>query len=165
MTDGARRLPGDPDELYELLMRGAGTVWQVEAAVRLSFEALELRRWLIGNGYVRWFDGPGGPYLGVAFDEAVDRVHELSRDGRLFAGSGPGKSERAVLTVAASLSGQTDVGTLRHFMPDLDAEHARLVAEAMMYAAGWMDGAADPFANEVDGPGTGPNAVAHDARI
>lgn len=163
-------LAQDPDELYRLLMRGAGTIPQLEAAHRLVFQVDRLCSWLISSGCISQErldldDGRSLPYAAVRFDAAEKRVRELSRDGRLLAEYGPGKSERAALLVAAALSGQTSVGTLRDVMPDLNQDHARLVAEAMMYAAGWMDGAADPMAFEVDGPGTGPNAVAHDRRI
>ncbi|SEL54039.1 hypothetical protein SAMN05414137_109325 [Streptacidiphilus jiangxiensis] len=158
-------LPEDPDELYRLLMRGASTVWQVEAAERLIFQVGTLRQWLVGNGFIRLEGDRPRPWASTHFDEALAKVLELSRDGRAFEATGPGRSERAVLLVAAGLSGQARIDTLRHFMPDLEEDHARLVAEAMMYAAGLMDGAADPTAHEADGPGTGPNARAHERRI
>jgi hypothetical protein len=56
----------------------------------------------------------------------------------------PGRSGRAVLWLAASLGGVSQADPLRYFVEDLTPEHAKLCAEALMYAAGWMDGRADP---------------------
>lgn len=153
------------DGLYKLLMEGASGVMQVEAAERLVFFVPTLRTWLIDNGFMRLHGEGAECYAATQFDEAIERLRELSLDGRQFGEFGPGKSERAVFYAAAALSGKASVGTLRNFMPDLEAEHARLVAEAMLYAAGYMDGAADPWANEIEGPGTGPNAAAYESRL
>lgn len=91
------------------------------------------------------------------------RPHQVAV-GIRRAAEGPEPSEANVLWVAASLWGE-DVGSLRYAVEDLDACHAQRVAEAVMYAAGYMDGVADPLACEAEGPGTGPNAVAHEKRV
>lgn len=157
--------PQDRERLYELLMIGASTVVPVEAAERLVFQAVSLRDWLIEYKFMRFHGGAIGPYVATHFDEAIERIRDLSKDGRLFSEFGPGKSERAVLYVAASLSGGVNIQTLRYFVSDLNADHARLTAEALMYAAGYMDGIADPVGNEPEGRGTGPNSLSYDKRI
>lgn len=164
MEENKAPLPQDGSELYKLIMRGASPFWQVEAAARLVFQVETLRGWLLSNGFIERCEGQSRPYARILFSEALDRVGELNKSGRDFDAYGPGESERAVLLVAVSLVGDSQVGTLRHFMPDLEEDHAQLVAEAMMYAAGFMDATVDPWGNSPGLPGTGPNAVEHKNR-
>ncbi len=165
MTDTSDLLPEDPHELYRLLLRGASTVWQLEAAEILVFKVKTLRDWLIRNHFIKKCNDQIRPYASTDFRAALDRADELPRDEDASNASWLGVSERAVLCVASSLSGQVQVGTLRQVMTDLEEEHAQFVAEAMMYAAGFMDATADPDGNEPGPPGSGPNAIAHERRI
>ncbi|MFE3247036.1 hypothetical protein, partial [Kitasatospora indigofera] len=72
----------------------------------------------------------------------------------------------AVLTVAANLAGK-DNYSLRNTLYDLDEDHMRLVVEAMMYAAGYLDGSADPWGNEDPSTerGWGTNSRAREERL
>jgi hypothetical protein len=153
----------DENELYERLMRSASFVWQCEAAVRLVFKTTALRQWLIERRFVVSGVLNGLPIAEIMFAEACAHIRSLSASAGRREAEGPERSEANVLWVAASLWGE-DVGSLGYAVEELDAGHAQRVAEAVMYAAGYMDGKADPLAGDAEGPGTGPNAVAHEKR-
>lgn len=158
------RLPEDLAELYEWFMRGGGPVIELCAAIDLVFRAEGLRRWLISNGLVEVSIHEGWPMAEVNFRAAVERVKEISKREQDFMALGPGERSRGILWVAASLTGQVEIGSLRHYVMDLEAPDAKLVAEAMMYAAGCLDGTADPFGDAPNGPGTGPKSEAFERR-
>ncbi|WP_162257850.1 hypothetical protein [Kitasatospora sp. Root107] len=156
---------GEHERLYELAMRGTSCLIPVEAAVWLVFQVEELRDWLVGNGFVPMVERPDSAYAVVDFARALETLWEPRQAGRESLQDGLSESSKGVLIAAANLSGlSTD--PLRHSIQALEYDEARLVAQAVMYAAGFMDGSADPFGNEVpnDGTGAGPHAAAHEKR-
>ncbi|MDI5971922.1 hypothetical protein POF50_021730 [Streptomyces sp. SL13] len=153
----------DEGELYERMMRSAGPIPPCGAAVRLVFLTPALRVWLMNHGLVRADMVDGRHVAVVSFADAFELFKDFYGRSMLQEKEGIGDSEVSVLWIAASLWG-VDVGTLRHVMTGLEKDHAGLAAEAMMYAAGFMDNSADPESGEVDGYATGPLAMAHEER-
>ncbi|MER8184906.1 hypothetical protein [Kitasatospora sp. NPDC094015] len=149
-------------ELYELLMNSAALKPQMEAARRLIFNSLRVREWMIENGFVDLVEKPDGRCAVILLDRAMEYV-----DGCIARHEGiPGltRSEYAVICVAANISGART--SLRYILPDLDRADMEAVAEAMMYAAGFMDGLADAAGNEpADGSELGPNSADFDRRL
>ncbi|MFK0193825.1 hypothetical protein [Kitasatospora sp. NPDC090308] len=133
----------DRARLYALALRGASGQPPVQAAVRLAFQVAEVRDWLVRNGFVPTADGPDGPSAAVDFRHAMDRLGRPRQAGRTSARDGLGEPAKAVLTVAAGLAG-VRTGPLRHAIEGLTPEQARLVAEAVMQAAGYPDATAEP---------------------
>ncbi len=162
-------LTGPREGLYEPLMRAVCPSSQGEAAFRLVYRVEPLWEWLLARGLVTvesrerydLFDAdlPGAPARlweggGVPVTEGGDEA--------------VARSAGAVPAVAANLAGSHHCG-LRNVLYELTGEHLRLVAEAVVYAAGYLDGSADPWGNE--GPaagheeGWGPNSVAQEERL
>ncbi|WP_030273677.1 hypothetical protein [Streptomyces sp. NRRL B-24484] len=158
-------LSAEREDLYEPLMRGACTVAQVEAAYRLVFQVEPLWEWLLERGFVELCSRERYDLLEVKLASALDHVWR-NRDLPVLDAGASGTSARAVLTVAANLAGK-DHTSLRNTLYDLDEDHMRPVAEAMMYAAGFLDGSADPWGNEDPGAerGWGPNSLAREERL
>lgn len=159
MRDVEVSLPGDPHELYKLLMRGASTLWPVEAAERLIFHTESLRQWLVENNFIRACVFDERVAASTHFDEAL-----AAWDRRPNAQSSEYSSDYAVLRCAASLAGKLRID-LRSTLEYLDERSAKLVAEAVMYAAGFMDGEANPVANDGPHGQSGPNWADHERRI
>ncbi|MFJ4678555.1 hypothetical protein [Kitasatospora sp. NPDC088783] len=159
----ANRLPEDPTELEQLLMRGASTVRQVEAAERLVLRVPQLRAWLIERGFLAVRRQGDFVYASTYFEEAVDAAVEILRGGhQALADTGLTMSGFSVLGVAANLSGQVQ-NSLRYAAHTIDDDDAKLVAEAVLYALGYMDATVDVHGNEVDG--WGPNSLAYEERL
>ncbi|MFE3113895.1 hypothetical protein ACFXG8_40470 [Kitasatospora indigofera] len=158
-------LSADREDLYEPLMRGACTIAQVEAAYRLVFQVEPLWDWLLQRGFIELSSDERYDCLEVRLQAALEHVREKREAPVLEAGSS-GKSASAVLTVAANLAGK-DNYSLRNTLYDLDEDHMRLVVEAMMYAAGYLDGSADPWGNEDPSTerGWGTNSRAREERL
>lgn len=165
MSDDVGEIPADIDRLEALLLRGASTVYAVEAAERLVVRVEGLRVWLIRNGFLRvHHDSTGRLCAATDFAQAYAETIELQRSGgdRALAASGLNESEWSVLGVAANLSGTVRT-SLRYSVHDIDADHARLAAEAVLYAMGYMDAIIDVTGNEVDG--LGPNGADYERRL
>jgi hypothetical protein len=161
VDDESRRILRDPATLELLLLRGASTIPQAEAAERLVVKVPQLRDWLISNQFIELHHGKK-PYARTHFKEATDRASDILRNGySALEDSGLSMSCWSVLEVAANLSGEV-VGTLRD-VKDLENEHAKLVGEAVLYAFGFFDATVD-----VDGgwgEEMGPNAVEYNRRF
>lgn len=170
VNEGKPPLPGDNEELYRFLMRGAHPDLEMEAAARLAFRAEALRGWLLCNGFIEAREGMEGtvtsrPHACILFEEALERVVEVIRSGHVDDPLvGPGSSGFVVLAVAADLAGVGKGGYWRGRLIDLESDDARHVAEAMMYGAGCLDGTADPEGNSSDG-GFGPDVSDYNSRI
>jgi hypothetical protein len=138
------RVSPDEEELHRRFIRGAVPLPAVTAAVDLVFRARAVREWLVANGCVAEREERGRPVVKVDFKRAVSLVLEMVSAGTFESGFQPGRSGRAVLWLAASLGGVSQADPLRYFVEDLTPADAKVCAEAVMYAAGWMDGVADP---------------------
>ncbi|ROR46202.1 hypothetical protein [Kitasatospora cineracea] len=134
----------DREHLAELALRAAAGLPPVEAGVRLAFQVEEVGDWLVGNGFVPLAEGPDGPSATVDFRRAMDRLGRPRQAGRAAARDVLGDRAKAVLTVAAGLAG-VRTGPLRHAIEGLTHREARLVAEAVMHAAGFPDASANPY--------------------
>ncbi|QMU73119.1 hypothetical protein [Streptacidiphilus sp. P02-A3a] len=160
--DHARPVPEDLNELEILLMQGASTIRQVEAAERLVLKVDNLREWLIKNNYLRMHMSETGPYAATYFAEAFAAVVEILRGGSIaLEASGLTKSSFSALAVAANLSGRVQ-NSIRYTVHEIDDVDAQAVAEAILYAMGYMDATVDLYGNEVDGDG--PNRLAYEKR-
>ena len=162
MVDESTGIPRDPAVLGPLLMRGASTIRQAEAAERLVVQVPELRDWLINNQFIELYQGKRKPYARTKFKEAADRACEILRNGySALEESGLSMSCWSVLEVSANLSGEVK-GTLRD-VNELEDEHAKLVGEAVLYAFGFFDATVD--VNGGWGEEMGPNAADYDRRF
>jgi hypothetical protein len=155
------RVSPDEEELHRRFIRGAVPLPTVTAAVDLVFRAREVREWLMANGCVAEGEERGRALVKVDFKRATDLVLEMVLARTFDSKFQPGHSGRAVLWLAASLGGVSQADPLRFFVEDLSAPDAKLCAEALMYAAGWMDGVADPSGG-VPGDELGPRAQQFD---
>ncbi|MFJ1757896.1 hypothetical protein [Kitasatospora sp. NPDC088134] len=155
------------EDLYEPLMRAVCPSAQGEAAVRLVHQVEPLWNWLLAEGFVEHVRRERYDILTLGLAEALAHLGERAENAQSVDG-GPelDPSSTAVLIVAASLAG-SDRSSLRNVLHQLTGEHLRLVLEAMMYAAGYMDGSADPWGHEGPGvaPGEGPNSTAREERL
>ncbi|MFE2352041.1 hypothetical protein [Kitasatospora cineracea] len=162
-------LTGPREELYEPLMRAVCPSSQGEAAFRLVYQVEPLWEWLLARGLVTVESRERYDLLDVDLPGALTRLQE---EGGVAGPEGRddpvARSAGAVLAVAANLAGSLHC-SLRNVLYELTGDHVRLVAEAMMYAAGYLDGSADPWGNE--GPASGheeewgPNSVAREERL
>lgn len=123
-----------PDFL-ERLMRGGGGLFLVEAAIRL----------LIRHGV--WLEDPNFSKF-LVYDDAYNwiGVDLAAAAAALEAGELPGDEEdQKILKIAASLgSNKAYRISLRDVMEGIDQENIKHVAEAMMYADGFLESVADP---------------------
>ncbi|MEU6851721.1 hypothetical protein ABZ901_17565 [Actinacidiphila alni] len=163
MNATPEEIPQDLAKLEELLLRGASTVRQVEAAERLVLRVSGLRDWLIANHFVRKYNDDSGVFAATDFESAYRYANELKRTGGdgALSESGLNESHYSVLGVAANLSGKI-ANSLRYAVHNIDEEDAQLVAESLLYAFGYMDAVVDVTGNETDG--IGPNAIEYDRR-
>ncbi|WP_328912231.1 MULTISPECIES: hypothetical protein [unclassified Streptomyces] len=137
----------------------------MEAAERLVLRVEGLRLWLVKHGFMRMHrDSAGRLYAATDFDRAYAEAIEMQRSGGdgALAASGLNTSEWSVLGIAANLSGKVG-NSLRYSVHNIDADHASLAAEAVLYAMGYMDATIDVVGNEVDG--IGPNGVDYERRL
>ncbi|WP_282204959.1 hypothetical protein [Kitasatospora fiedleri] len=143
------------EDLYEPLMRAVCPSSQGEAAFRLVYRVEPLWEWLLSHGFIELKSREHYDLVDIDLRSALARMRE---DGGSSGSEGSGPeidgSSRAVLAVAANLAG-SDHGSLRNVLPELDGEHVAFVAEAVMYAAGYLDGSADPWGNEDPRTSTG----------
>ncbi|WP_042388413.1 hypothetical protein [Streptacidiphilus melanogenes] len=139
-----QKLPTDEAELYRAFLRGAVPFRPYSAAVDLVFRVPELRQWMIDGGFAYLREDKERPTAEIDFKAATDRVREAVASGSFESEFPPGDSCRAALWLAASLAGVPHLDPLRFFVEALSADHAKLCAEAVMYAADFMDGTADP---------------------
>lgn len=161
MDDETTEVPRDPSVLGPLLMRGASTIRQAEAAERLVVQVADLRDWLINNQFIELIHG-NKPYARTHFREATARASEILRNGYdALEASGLSMSCWSVLEVAANLSGEV-TGTLRD-VNELDDKHAKLVGEAILYAFGYFDATVELNGNW--GEEMGPNAIEYQRRF
>ena len=144
-------------DIVRLLMRASLTSSSLAAAFRLACQIPEIFDWLISEGLldVSMNDGSSA-YAIIRFEEALERLSGFRGNPQ----SSPlSRSAIDALAIAASLAGVGKLN-LRSNM-NLDRHMVQLVAEAIMYANDFMDGAADPVAH--DAPGGGPNARIREA--
>lgn len=163
MDGSSEEAPRDPAVLEELLMRGASTACQVEAAERLVVQIPELRNWLIDKRLIKMYRHEKKVYARTQFDEASNLASEILRDGDdALEESGLSMSGWSVLGVAANLSGRVS-SSLRDVVRELDDAHAKLVGEAIMYAFGYMDAVVE--VNGDLGDDLGPNSLKYERRL
>jgi hypothetical protein len=124
----------DRDALVSLLMRGASAVYLHEASVLLLAHH---EHWLRRPDFRRFVELYGDPpeAAGVQWDAVVTALES----GRLPAG----EEETAVLKIAASLAGHHAV-SLYDVVQGLSRDTVKHVAEALMYADGFLESVADP---------------------
>lgn len=124
----------DGEEIAALLMKGASAVYLHEAAITL------LARhgyWLSRKEFLRFvevYDDPPAA-AGIHWDAVVAALD----GGDLSAG----EEETAVLKIAASIAGHYGV-FLYDVVQGLSRETVKYVAEAIMYADGFLESVADP---------------------
>lgn len=149
------------EELRELFMRGAwGVSTSAEAGYRLAFEVESVRHWLLSHGLAHLRSINGIDYVEIDFDACSQRLSSARANP---ASADLDKSGVAVMDFIASFAGRESINIRNS--SNLSRDDARLVAEAVMYASGFMDGTADSTANDGPNGGDGPNAMAHDRRI
>ncbi|GIH08486.1 hypothetical protein Rhe02_65530 [Rhizocola hellebori] len=131
-------MPGE--KLADLLMRGASGIFLYEAAVLL------LRRhglWLEHPGFRRFIVvEPDGQKASVDLKAAMPALDS----GSLTADTGDWLTDdeaAKILRIVASLSGTYPV-LLREVVEGIDRENIKYVAEAIMYADGFLSSQADP---------------------
>lgn len=162
MDDESTQVPRDPEILEALLMRGASPIRQAEAAERLVVRVPDLQNWLINNGFIE-LRHQQRPYAITRFKEALAATGEILRNGYdALEDSGLSLSCWSVLLVAANLSGEVR-STLRE-VKELDDEHAKLVAEAVLYSFGFFDATVDVNGGYGEDE-LGPNAIAYEERF
>ncbi|MFI5908164.1 hypothetical protein [Dactylosporangium sp. NPDC051541] len=128
----------DHDQLAAGLMEGAVGVWVVEAAMRLIIRhgaLLKNQRFL--DFVIVDPDGTAA----IDFDAAVAAFE---------AGALPLEydEDRNILYIAASLVGRVAI-RLKEFIDSNDPTAIKHIAEAMMYADGYLNGVAEPGAGVV----------------
>lgn len=157
MEKAVEEIPAD--ELITLLLRASLSSEALAAGSRLAAQVDEVRTWLARQGYIKLASSDGGAhYATIDFTAALAELPGFRRDPRQ---SPLSRSAIDVIAFAGSLAGSGSV-TLRSSC-NFDETSVKYVAEAIMYAAGFMDGAADPTAND---PGDGGlNSRAHDALL
>jgi hypothetical protein len=164
MDDGSSVVPQDPKILGPLLMKGASTVRQVEAAERLVLQIPTLRSWLIEKQFLLMYESQAGSYAATDFARAYAEATEIKRRGgdEALKNSGLSESCWSVLGVAANLSGRV-ANSLRYAVHDIGDEDATLVAEAVLYAFGFMDATVDVCGG--NGDRIGPNELDYERRL
>lgn len=156
-----RSLPDDAEQLYELFMSAAwGVSKSVEAAYKLAFETDAVRQWLVAEELVALRSHAEIDYAEINFSACSQRLIELRKYPQH---SALDKSSIAVVEFVISLAGEGGVNV--RLNSNMNRRDVKRVVEAIMYASGFMDGFADPTANDGPRGGDGPNAVAHDRRI
>jgi len=126
----------DKEQLRELLTRGAEGVFLIEAAIRL---VIRHEYWLNNERFLDYVKIYGDPPAGAVIDFKPMMV-EFDKDR-----FGAPDEEAHVLMIAASLCVPYFV-CLREVVEGLDLDTIRLVAEAIMYADGFLESVADPRA-------------------
>lgn len=123
------------DRLSELLMKGASEIFIQEAATRL----------LIRHAY--WVQNEAFQQYIVVYNGGEDAGIDFKRaTAALDAGDLVGEDEEPekILRIAASLSIMYPIN-LREEVEGIDAANIKHVAEAIMYADGYLHATADPY--------------------
>jgi hypothetical protein len=126
----------ETSQLAELMMVGTGAMFVAAASVRLL---VRHGYWLTQESFLKHVDVYGDPprSAGVNFKPLMAELD----NGQL-----PGDHEQqSILQFAASLLGWYPI-VLRHVSQGIDAEHIKHVAEAIMYADGFLESVAEPRA-------------------
>ncbi len=123
------------EELRRLLMRGASEVYLYEAAIMLLCRYCD-GYWLSRVDFLRFVDlDMANDWATIDFDRAMSS---------LDSGELPADDEQAkILRIVASLGGVYPI-LLREVVEGIDRENIALVAEAIMYADGFLSSTADP---------------------
>jgi hypothetical protein len=123
-------------QLAELLFTGCGGMFLAEASMRLL---IRHGYWLTQESFLAHVDVYGDPpqFAGVNFTPLMAAL-----DNRELPGD---HEQQSILQIAASLLGKRAV-VLRHVCQNIDPEHIKHVAEAIMYTDGFLESVAEPRA-------------------
>jgi hypothetical protein len=124
----------DKGELRSLLMRGASGVYLHEASIVL------LARhgyWLVKDEFLRFVVPYDDPPVAAGIDWTAAMAALDSGDLRAD------EEDAAILRIASSIAGRSPV-ILFDVLQGIDRDNIRYVAEAVMYADGFLESVADP---------------------
>lgn len=124
----------EPTELAALLWEGASSMFRHEATVAFLIGTEYWLRHEQFLGFVEIYDGPPRA-AGVHWAEAMHALHH----GVLRAG----QEESSILRIAASIATAYPV-SIGEMAENIGRDAVRLMAEAVMYADGFLDAFADP---------------------